>query len=137
MSEFMKFESTKSIRRWRPPKGTADFERSRVRGCRRSPRPPAMIIASRRARRGIPGQPREMADPLGLGAVDAVPRPLGVGVEPHAMVAALAPRAFGQRQRRARWHDLERFTEGHARNAGARHLARDMLEPERPLEPPV
>src|SRR5881409_4224310 len=53
MSEFMKFESTKSIRRWRPPKGTADFERSRVSGCRRSPRPPAMIIASRRARRGI------------------------------------------------------------------------------------
>src|SRR4029434_5694619 len=53
MSEFMRFESTKSIRRWRPPKGTADLERSRVSGCRRSPRPPAMIIASRRARRGI------------------------------------------------------------------------------------
>ena len=53
MSEFTKFESTKSIRRWRPPKGTADFERSRVSGCRRSPRPPAITIASTRARRGM------------------------------------------------------------------------------------
>src|SRR5881397_3159908 len=53
MSEFMKFESTKSIRRLRPPKGTAGFDRSRVSGCRRSPRPPAMIIARTRGRRGM------------------------------------------------------------------------------------
>ena len=78
-----------------------------------------------------------MADPVGLGAVDAVPRPLGVAVEPHAVVAALAPRALGQRERRARRHRLERLAQRHARQAGARHPRAIVLEPERALEPPV
>src|SRR6266849_7019453 len=66
MSEFMKFESTKSIRRWRPPKGTAGLERSRVSGCRRSPRPPAMIIARTRGRRGISSARGRRPGPEGI-----------------------------------------------------------------------
>src|SRR5882724_13350251 len=51
MSEFTKFERTKSTIRQRPANGTAGLERSRVSGWRRSPLPPAMIIARTRARR--------------------------------------------------------------------------------------
>ena len=78
-----------------------------------------------------------MLDPLRLRAVDAVPRPLGVAVQPHAVVPALAPAPLRQRERRLRRHGLERLAERSARDAAARHLARDVLEPERPLEPPV
>src|SRR5213596_1768755 len=169
-SEFMKFDSTKSMSRNRPPNGTADLDRSRVSGWSRSPLPPAMIIARTRARRGIalnpartgprptPGRGRgskspraragaassrrperatrprrghaplgvvargarrdqelpvgrleqqelarrlrehagevalgrapggEMRRPLGFGAVDAVPRPFGVAVEPDTVI---------------------------------------------------
>ena len=40
-----KFDSTKSINRYLPPKGTAGLARSRVSGCRRCPSPPAMTMA--------------------------------------------------------------------------------------------
>src|ERR1051325_5943679 len=53
MPELMKFDRTKSTMRWRPPNGTAGFERSRVSGWRRSPLPPAMIIARTRGRRAM------------------------------------------------------------------------------------
>jgi hypothetical protein len=79
----------------------------------------------------------EMADPLGFGAVHAVPGPLGTAVEPHAMVAALAPRAFRQRQRRARRYRFERLPERHPRDAAPLHLAGDVLQPRGALEPPV
>src|SRR5919109_1076024 len=49
----MKFDSTKSMSRNRPPNGPADLDRSRVSGWSRSPLPPAMIIARTRARRGM------------------------------------------------------------------------------------
>src|SRR3569832_2231533 len=45
MPELMKLLSTKSTMRYRPPKGTAGFERSAVRGCMRLPSPHAMINA--------------------------------------------------------------------------------------------
>src|SRR5260370_827 len=111
----MKFESTKSISRWRPPNGTARLDRSRVSGWVRSPLPAAR----------------------GLGAVDAAPRPLEVAVQPHAVVAALARAPLRQRERRPRRDGLERLAEGRVRDTAPLHLARDVLEPERPLEPPV
>src|SRR5688572_5314941 len=40
-----KFERQKSMIRYRPPKGTAGFARSRVSGSNRVPAPPARIIA--------------------------------------------------------------------------------------------
>src|SRR6059036_3733208 len=217
----MKFDSTKSMSRNRPPNGTADLDRSRVSGWSRSPLPPAMIIARTRARRGIalnpartgprptPGRGRgsksprargeptrhlgealevgvvlghaplgvvargarrdqelpvgrleqqelarrlrehagevalgrapggEMRRPLGFGAVDAVPRPFGVAVEPDTVIAALAPTPFGQGERRARRDPGERLAERRRRHTAAHHLAGDVLEPERALEPPV
>src|SRR4051794_678528 len=66
------------MRRWRP-KGTAGLERSRVSGCRRSPLPPAMIIARARRRRAMPSARRR-------GAVR--PRRIDVG---EAEVLALEP----------------------------------------------
>src|SRR3970040_1965895 len=45
MPELMKFDRTKSMIRYLPPKGTAGFARSLVKGCSRSPRPPARITA--------------------------------------------------------------------------------------------
>src|SRR6266446_2270775 len=194
----MKFDSTKSTSRNRPPNGTADLDRSRVSGWSRSPLPPAMIIARTRARRGIalnpartgprptPGRGRgskspraragaagarrdqelpvgrleqqelarrlrehagevalgrapggEMRRPLGFGAVDAVPRPFGVAVEPDTVIAALAPTPFGQGERRARRDPGERLAERRRRHTAAHHLAGDVLEPERALETPV
>src|SRR5208282_4314866 len=46
MLELRQLLSVKSIIRYLPPKGTAGFARCMVRGCRRSPFPPARIIAS-------------------------------------------------------------------------------------------
>src|SRR5262249_35205361 len=235
-SELTKFDSTKSMIRYRPPKGTAGFERSRVSGCRRSPRPPAMIIARTRGRRGMsrlpigrwpgPGRvevreaevltleathgfgglyrqgravdqrapdlrqafelgvvlghpslgvvarrPRgdeelpvgrlkqqeltsrladdapdiwlgrvdvsEQVDPLGLRAVHAVPRPLGVRIEPDSMVASLAPRPFRERDARPRWHRGQRLAQRHRRDPGGRETARHVLQPRGSFEPPV
>src|SRR5207249_8954837 len=62
---------------------------------------------------------------------------LGAAVEPDPVVAPLAPRAFRQRQGRARRHRRERLAERRARDVAALHLARDALEPQGPLEPPV
>src|SRR3972149_12071243 len=45
MPELMRFDRTKSMMRYLPPKWTAGFARSLVKGCSRSPRPPARIIA--------------------------------------------------------------------------------------------
>ncbi len=44
--EFARLERTKSMIRYRPPKGTAGLARSRVRGSSRRPSPPARIMAS-------------------------------------------------------------------------------------------
>ena len=46
MPEFTQFESTKSMMRNLPPKGVAGLQRCAVRSPSRSPRPPAMMIAS-------------------------------------------------------------------------------------------
>src|SRR5690348_4906204 len=48
MCELMKLLSTKSMSRYLLPNGTAGLLRSLVRGCRRSPRPPARISARTR-----------------------------------------------------------------------------------------
>ncbi|CAB4984688.1 unannotated protein [freshwater metagenome] len=42
----MRFDSTKSTRRYEPPNGTAGFARSAVRGMSRLPSPPASTMAS-------------------------------------------------------------------------------------------
>src|SRR6185369_5161535 len=86
---------------------------------------------------GAPVEPAEVADPLGLGAVDTGPRPLGAAVEPHPMVAAFAPRALREREGRTGGHRLERLPERHTWDTAALHLAGDVLEPEGALEPPV
>src|SRR6516165_558695 len=46
MPELTQFDSTKSMMRNLPPKGVAGLQRFAVRSPRRSPRPPAMMIAS-------------------------------------------------------------------------------------------
>src|SRR5438034_5746020 len=51
----------------------------------------------------------EVRRPLGLGAVHAVPGPLGVAVEPDSVVPALPPAAFGQGERRPRLHRRPRL----------------------------
>src|SRR6478672_10590595 len=45
-SLFRQFESVKSMMRYRPPKGTAGFARSRVSGSSRVPLPPARMTAN-------------------------------------------------------------------------------------------
>ena len=47
--ELTKFDSTMSMMRYRPPKGTAGLARSAVSGPRRRPSPPARIITRTRA----------------------------------------------------------------------------------------
>src|SRR5262249_38054782 len=79
----------------------------------------------------------EVTDPLGFGAVYEVPGPLAAAFEPHATVAALAPRAFRERQRRARRYRFERLPERHSRHAAPLHLTGDVLQPRGALEPPV
>src|SRR3972149_5381393 len=94
MSEFMKFESTKSMSRWRPPKGTAGLPRARGGGGGRAPRAPAPaggrepprglevleaeVFALQAAeRRGVVGRERlaraeparQLREPLELGVV--------------------------------------------------------------------
>src|SRR5574337_92715 len=44
MPELTKLDRTTSMIRYFPPKGTAGFARSFVKGCSLSPRPPAIII---------------------------------------------------------------------------------------------
>jgi len=46
MPEFTQFDSTKSMMRNLPPKGVAGLQRCAVRSRSRSPRPPAMMMAS-------------------------------------------------------------------------------------------
>src|SRR5882672_6078981 len=46
-SELMQFEIGTSTRRYLPPRGTAGFDRSRVKGCRRLPAPPPRITANK------------------------------------------------------------------------------------------
>src|SRR3979409_1084565 len=46
-SELMQFEIGTSTKRYLPPRGTAGFDRSRVKGCSRLPAPPPRITASK------------------------------------------------------------------------------------------
>src|SRR5437867_3597637 len=144
----MKFDSTKSTSRNRPPNGTADLERSRVSGWSRSPLPPAMIIARTRARRGIalsppragpcptPARGRGSRSPRARAGA-ASSRRRGSAARP-GRAPAPPPAAFGQGERRPRLHRRQRLAERRRRHGGAaRHLAGDLLEPERALEPPV
>src|SRR5262245_4771379 len=90
-SELTKFDSTKSMIRYRPPKGTAGFERSRVSGCRRSPRPPAMSSARTRGRRGMPRLP-----------IGRWPGPGGIEVREAEVLALEATHGLGGFHRQGR-----------------------------------
>src|SRR5680860_1194586 len=70
-----RLDSTKSISRYTPPKGTAGFARSRVSGERRLPSPPARTIDSTRSVtwRTLPRDARDERAAAGHGRTDRAP----------------------------------------------------------------
>src|SRR3972149_256642 len=115
MPELTKLDRTKSTIRYFPPKGIAGLPRSRVRGWRRSPRPPAKMNPGIRSR---DGRARGERPELLFGRVGHLPGPLRVAVEPDAMVTALAPRPFQQRDGFARGMPVEVTAQRVHRDAG-------------------